>query len=181
MQTRMPPLEHPGCQGDSNSSFDVSEFKPRPITPFTIKNRLSKLGSHFKSIDEPEKPEQKKDKRKRLRKSISNWNFHTLGEKIKLFGNSTHDLGDQGTASPIKKQKAADTELLNDRKRKAEELYAQQYSTKKHKSNDGIPTPRVLHHSLAPLEAIDICTAYHHASNCTPPTGNIPSGRLPAC
>lgn len=123
---------------DSNSSFDVSEFRPRPTTPSTIKNRLSKLGSQLKStseILEKAENEQKKDKRKGLRKSLSNWNFHTLGEKMRFFGNSTHDLGD----SQPKKPESAETSLLNDRKRKAEEAYAQQFGTKKQKSNDGIP------------------------------------------
>lgn len=123
---------------DSNSSFDVSDFQPRSTTPATIKNRLSRLGSHFKSTSEdPEKAvnEQKKVKRKGLRKSISNWNFHTLGEKMKFFGNSSHDLGD----SPPKKLEDTEIVVLNDRKRKAEEVYAQQFGTKKQKSNDGVP------------------------------------------
>ena len=123
---------------DSSSSYDVSEFRPAGLTPGTIKQRWSRLTSNLRSHEDAPKPTEQdnKPKRKGLRKSISNWNFHGIGEKMKFFGASDHDLAQAD--SPVKKQQDAEKEVLNERKRKAEEAYAQQFGTKKQKSNDGI-------------------------------------------
>ncbi|RMZ80367.1 hypothetical protein DV738_g2839, partial [Chaetothyriales sp. CBS 135597] len=125
---------------DTRGSLDVSEFLP-PTTPSTIKRTLAKLGGHFKSsaddsflsTNEPKQP------RRGLRKSLSSWNLH-LGEKMHFFGTSTQDLGNPRSTTPVKKQTVADTELLDDRKRKAEAAYAEQFGTKKQKGNDGQAT-----------------------------------------
>lgn len=123
---------------DSGSSYDVSEFRPAGLTPGTIRQRWSRLTSNLRSHEDTPKPVEldNKPKRKGVRKSISNWNFHGIGEKMKFFGASDHDLAQAD--SPVKKQQDAEKEVLNERKRKAEEAYAQQFGTKKQKSNDGI-------------------------------------------
>lgn len=110
---------------DTDSTIDISEFQPRGSTPGTLKNRLTRLAQTFKPHEESSQPsaQQTKPKRKGLRKSLS-----------LFFGASTHDLVDSDT--PVKKPDDAHKELLNERKRKAEEAYAQQFGSKKRKSND---------------------------------------------
>lgn len=117
---------------DSLNSTDMAEFQPQATTPATIKQRLSKFASNFKSNDESEKgkqTEQKQPKRKGLRKSISRWSLHNLGDKVKFFGASTSDVSSKAPEEPL--------DPLTERKRKAEEIYEQSYSTKKQRANDG--------------------------------------------
>ena len=123
---------------DSGSSYDISDFKPATSTPATIKQRWSRLTTNLRSHDDTPKPleQDTKPRRKGLRKSISSWNFHGISEKMKFFGASDHDLAQAD--SPVKRQQDAEKEVLNERKRKAEEAYAQQFGTKKQKANDGI-------------------------------------------
>lgn len=119
---------------DSFNSSDLSEFRPTSTTPATLKQRLSRLASSFKlNEDTTKRPEviQAQPKRKGLRKSMSTWGFHSFGEKVKFFGASAGD-------PDAKKRGTEQVDGLNERKRKAEEAYAEQFGTKKQKNNDGI-------------------------------------------
>jgi hypothetical protein len=116
---------------DSLSSSDLNDFRPSPATPATLKQRLAKF-AHGLRPNEPSSTEQnhetKTPKRKGLRKSISTWSFH-FGDRVKFFGSQTND------STNIHANEQLST--LNDRKRKAEEAYAEQFGTKKQKANDG--------------------------------------------
>ncbi|EXJ91995.1 hypothetical protein A1O3_00545 [Capronia epimyces CBS 606.96] len=124
------------------SSVDLEEFKPAAVTPATLRQRLFKIGTAFKSheharkqVESETQPEGEKNKKKKgLRKSISMWNIHNVGGKMKTFGGSSTDL------TPKAATQDKTLEVLNDRKRKAEEAYAQQFGPKKRKSNVGQET-----------------------------------------
>jgi hypothetical protein len=126
---------------DSGSSFDVSDFQPVSAAPATIKGRLTKLVK--RNAQEKSKPQRHEPKAKKgLRKSISTWNFHALGDKMRFFGASSSDSAEDA-ASTSSQTQPDNSHLaeLNDRKRKAELAYAQQFGMKKQKSNDGLPVP----------------------------------------
>ena len=123
---------------DSLSSCDLSDFRPAPITPSTIRGKISKLVKRPNDSSTKPVPEEKKPKRKGLRKSISTWSFHNIGDKMRFFGASSTDLPAEDQPSS-KQGNDAHLQVLNERKRKAEEVYAQQFGTKKQRSNDGIP------------------------------------------
>jgi hypothetical protein len=122
---------------DNGSSFDLSDFRPLPITPSTIKGKLSKLVKRPRETSSKPVEDGNKQKKKGLRKSISTWSFHNIGDKVKFFGASSTDLPEGQDNS--KHEKNTHLAELNERKRKAEEVYAQQFGMKKQKSNDGIP------------------------------------------
>ncbi|RMZ78916.1 hypothetical protein DV737_g3674, partial [Chaetothyriales sp. CBS 132003] len=128
---------------DTRRSLDLSDLQPAPITPSTIQKTFTKLGSHFKSATEDSAlpaNEQKQSKRRGLRKSLSSWNLH-LGEKVHFFGGSTHDLANhRSAATPVKKEAVAETDVLDDRKRKAQTTDSEEFGSKKQKGNDGQPT-----------------------------------------
>ncbi|KAK5462769.1 hypothetical protein LTS15_002481 [Exophiala xenobiotica] len=131
------------------SSIDLDEFKPPAVTPATLKQRLLKIGSTFKHNEKSTKVEaqpQVEKKKKGLRKSISMWNIHNIADKRKTrAGDSTHDL-DPKPSAPDVTAHHPDKEVLNDRKRRAEEAYAEQFSTKRRKSTGGqvnLPTEPV--------------------------------------
>ena len=130
-----------------SGSFESTESKPLPATPATVnRKRLFNFRSGVKSSDDSESTiEHAMPKKRGLRKSLSTWNFHNLGDKMKIFGGSTNDLTPKATKSSKEQQKLPKTpagssknEVLDERKRKAEEVYAQQYGLKKQKSNMGI-------------------------------------------
>jgi hypothetical protein len=113
---------------DSISSSDLSDFRPQGTTSATIRQRLSKFASSLKPVAEAEKTDltdHKTPKRRGLRKSISTWSMH------KLFGASGSDADSSDSA------KVQQLDTLNERKRKAEEAYEQQFGTKKQKANNG--------------------------------------------
>ncbi len=124
------------------SSINLEEAKPPVVTPATFKQRLLKIGSAFKTGDKTSKPEAEANEKKRkgLRKSMSLWNLHGVGEKKKTHDASTSDLPPEvpkpHQIHPSSIQEV-DLALMNDRKRRAEEVYAQQYSTKRRKSAGG--------------------------------------------
>lgn len=127
---------------ESLNAEDLSEFRPATAsaTAATFRQRLSRLANPFKPSEEPTKGTEeveKQPKKKRLRKSISSWNFHTFGEKVKFFGASA---GDSSGSSNHASQPGTTEQLdvLTERKRKAEEAYAEQFGTKKQKTNYGI-------------------------------------------
>lgn len=127
---------------DSFSSTDLSEFRPAAATPATLKQRLSRLASNFRSGEDVVKATDKEPaqpKRKGLRKSISIWGFHNLGEKVKFFGTSAFDVSSAHGHNP-KHEKAEQLDVLTERKRKAEEAYAEQFGTKKQKTKYGVAT-----------------------------------------
>ncbi|KAK5046524.1 hypothetical protein LTR84_008327 [Exophiala bonariae] len=126
------------------STVDFDNLKPTAITPGTFKQRLARIGSAFKAAHHSNKPEvdtQDAKKRKGLRKSMSLWNLNNISGKTKTVGaQSILDLNSVA-ADPQKTTADHDLEVLNDRKRRAEVAYAQQFGTKKRKSNVGIPEP----------------------------------------
>lgn len=125
------------------SSTDIDESKPIAVTPGTFKQRLARIGSAFKSNHHSSKPEadtQDAKKKRGLRKSMSLWNLHNIAGKSKSAGLSTHDLAST-VAQPQSNTVKSDLDVLNDRKRRAEEAYAQQFGMKKRKSNVGLAEP----------------------------------------
>jgi len=125
----------------------MDDMKPTPVTPGTFKQRLARLGSAFKSSHHATKPESKPEaepqdakKKNGLRKSMSLWNLHNIAGKSKMAAQSTVDLSTMGPRSQ-KTSMNSDLDLLNDRKRRAEEAYAQQFGMKKRKSNVGLAEP----------------------------------------
>lgn len=125
-------------------STDHDEIKPTAVTPGTFKQRLARIGSAFKSNHHSNKPEadvQDAKKSKGLRKSMSLWNLHNIGGKSKDAGaQSILDLGSV-TADPQKATPDHEVDVLNDRKRRAEVAYAQQFGSKKRKSNVVVAEP----------------------------------------
>lgn len=125
---------------ESFDSEDLAEFKVGSTTPGTLKQRFAKFASTIKGRAEGQKNrgdgqkevdgEQKEPKRKGLRKSISTWSLHGFSDKVKFFSTDT-------PTTPAKDPEQERIQALNDRKRKAEETYAQQFGTKKQKANDG--------------------------------------------
>jgi hypothetical protein len=120
---------------------------PAPA-PTTTKKGIFRFGGGRGSEESVRTAEETKaaKERKGLRKSISIWHFQSLGEKI--FGGSTGDAvsetsTDTTTDKPGRAQKdkntetVADIDNLNERKRKAEKAYAQQFGLKRQKSNIG--------------------------------------------
>ncbi|KIW87569.1 uncharacterized protein Z519_11893 [Cladophialophora bantiana CBS 173.52] len=116
-----------------HSSIDVDEFKPEAVIAPTLKQRLFKFGTKARAKENTTRVEVERISKKKngLRKSISLWNLHSDKKK-------TADWPD----SPEKKTSApshnSDLDLLNDRKRRAEEAYAQQFGIKRRKSNVGL-------------------------------------------
>lgn len=122
------------------ASIDLDEFKPPATTPATLKQRLFKIGSAFKPNEKATKADTEPHTEKKkggLRKSMSMWNIHHIGDKAKTRGTST----DEPTPKARIENKAAvqesNGEVLNERKRRAEEAYAQQFGTKRRKSTGG--------------------------------------------
>jgi type II secretory pathway pseudopilin PulG len=147
------------------SSIDIEEFNPPAVTPATLKQRLVKFGTAFKhsnnnsnteNIGKAEADTQNARKKKGLRKSMSMWN---IGGKKKSLNDSSHEsmpkavLPSKLSVTPIPKQ---DIEVLDGRKRKAEELYAQQFGMKKRKSVAG------LHNSATEDEAEEMPSPKRH-------------------
>ena len=148
---------HASPAGDIDTDSDATPRASKPLpptpTPGTTKKSIFRFGvgrhseESARTVEEvPKIPKE----RKSLRKSISVWNLHALGEKI--FGGSTNDAASEISVDTItdkrgrvqkdkKTSTAADVDIVNERKRKAEEAYAQQFGTKKHKSNLGQSTP----------------------------------------
>ena len=137
---------------DTDSVATPQPSKPLPptSTPLTTKKNIFKFGGVRTSEDSAhtieEVPKNAKE-RKGLRKSISIWNFQALGDKI--FGGSTKDSASETSTDTITDKRGgeekdkktgavADLDVLNERKRKAEEAYAQQFGLKKQKSNLGL-------------------------------------------
>ncbi|KIX94177.1 uncharacterized protein Z520_10204 [Fonsecaea multimorphosa CBS 102226] len=130
------------------SSIDLSEFKPETTIAPTLKQRLFKFGTKARSKENTSKVEGEPAAKKKngLRKSMSLWNLHSDKRKAA-----------DGSESPEKKSSASshnsDLEVLNDRKRRAEEAYAQQFGMKRRKSNVGLATATSGDHALEEMEA----------------------------
>ncbi|KAJ9636512.1 hypothetical protein H2204_005345 [Knufia peltigerae] len=128
------------------SSVDVDEFKPPAVTPSTLKQRLFKIGSTFKPNERAgkiEDPLPREKKKKGLRKSISMWNLSHLGDKKKAReADLDHDPAPQTATSTV--PAPGDKNVLNERKRRAEEAYVQQFGSKRRKSTGAqIPLPEL--------------------------------------
>ncbi|KAI1622035.1 hypothetical protein EDD37DRAFT_636882 [Exophiala viscosa] len=154
------------------SSIDIDEFKPPTVTPGTLKQRLFKIGTAFKPHEKATKadaaPPNEKKKRG-LRKSISMWNIGHKGDKVKTRGPSTDD---QTLKAPMPTETAVhdpNVEVLNERKRRAEEAYAVQFGTKRRKSTGGqVVLPDLAATAPAPT---DIPPLPVHRSLSKTPTG----------
>ncbi len=113
--------------------------KPLPPTPavkhvtFSCTPVPDPLGDNQEPV--PELPTTTKHKERRgLRKSISNFNFQALSEKMKIFSGSEHEAAavePVGRKKPVHKSDSTRLDILNERKRKAEEAYAAQFGSKK--------------------------------------------------
>ena len=119
------------------SSIDINEFNPAPAAAPTFTQRLFKFGGSKVKVNEITSKHvedaQPAKKKKGLRKSISMWNVK--GDKKKTVPESTSPQ-----KNPAASSHASDLEVLNDRKRRAEEAYAQQFGTKRRKSLTGLVT-----------------------------------------
>jgi hypothetical protein len=144
------------CDRDSDATPRAT--KPPPSTPApvpaptTTRKSIFRFGGGRSSEESARTVEETKavKARKGLKKSISIWNFQSLGEKI--FGGSTSDAASE-TSTDIITDKArrawkdkktgtvTDIDNLNERKRKAEKAYAQQFGLKRQKSNIGQSVP----------------------------------------
>lgn len=144
------PRASAASRASTSSSIDINEFKPLPATPSTFKNTVKRLGQKLRNPEivhgkrnEPCLVADDKQKR-RLRKSVSTW---------KLFGNLKPASEAEDREDPVAKQPrggrtlrafrsakaeaaqadadadAAYKAILDERKRKAEAIYAEQYST----------------------------------------------------
>ena len=121
----------------SKAELDNASIDTELETPATTKRRFFNFRSKTKSSgDQPEqKASSPKRLRKGLRKSLSIWNFNSE-DKVK----STDESSTIATPKPLSKAikqtpLKVEKKVLNDRKRKAEEAYAQQFGLKKRKSN----------------------------------------------
>ncbi|KAJ9649910.1 hypothetical protein H2198_010767 [Neophaeococcomyces mojaviensis] len=143
----------------TSSSFDINDFKPLPPTPSTLTTTIKRLGQKFKPGEAKANPPTKavdlkaqRSPKKGLRKSMSTW---------KIFSTSISDLDSDETANAnnvsvrtnntIKSRDKMRTKIvpisddvqrsvLDDRKRKAEIAYAEQFGVikKKQKDNSGL-------------------------------------------
>ncbi len=136
-------------------SLSEDERKPLPPTPATTKRNTFQFGGNQPGSEDSAQPTETEAKtsrqRKGLRKSISLWNFHGLADKI--FGGAGSDAASEtSTESKQEKRRSkksdaavvgtmANVDVLNERKRKADEAYAQQFGMKKQKSNAGLTRP----------------------------------------
>lgn len=135
------------------SSIDINEFKPLPATPSTFKTTIKRLGRRVvnsKSADTVEPPmvssKPVAKAKKRLRKSMSTW---------KIFGNSLSDCEEDANLSTDNESSTSKTAktpktvtkarldrdvassykfVLDERKRKAEIAYSQQFGTARKRS-----------------------------------------------
>jgi hypothetical protein len=124
--------------------------KPLPPTPPT-KHVTFSCAPVRESLEEQEQVTElptthKRKERKGLRRSISNFNFHSLSEKMKIFSGQSYEVAAAEAAEKKKAQKLdSGVEILNERKRKADEAYAAQFGFKKQKftisSTSCVPGP----------------------------------------
>ena len=140
-------------QKRESGSLSEEERKPLPPTPATTKRNVFRFGGNQRGSEDSTRPTETEVKntkqRKGLRKSISMWNFHGLADKMNIFGGARSDTASETSNSSkpekgkSKKDNAADfstlasVDVLNERKRKADEAYDQQFGVKKQKSNVG--------------------------------------------
>lgn len=138
-----------------SSSLDINEFKPLPEPPSTIKNTIKRFSQKLKSTktDLKQEPVDRVDfgtikaSKKGLRKSMSTW-FNNPGESntddessvpptpesIKP-SRSIHNLKTLRFRNRGRVEKKSDDQtksILDDRKRKAEIAYAEQFGTARH-------------------------------------------------
>ena len=110
--------------------------KPLPLTPPTkhVTFSCTPIRESFdEETTEQDRPTPRRKERRGLRKSISNFNFQALSEKMKIFGGSSNDTGAETGEKKKMHKHDAGADLMNERKRKAEEAYAAQFGFKKQK------------------------------------------------
>ena len=112
--------------------------KPLPFTPAIKHVTFSCTPGHERGDDDQvrELPTIKRHSRRGLRKSISNFNFQALSEKMKIFGGPSHDPAievEEKRKKVFQKLDGMGIDILNDRKRKADQAYAAQFGFKKQK------------------------------------------------
>jgi hypothetical protein len=159
--------------------------KPLPPTPATKHVTFSctpvRESPEDKAEHAPDLPTSNKRKSRRgLRKSISNFSFQTLSEKIRIF--ATHE---PPPMSPTEKEKDKEEEkgkpksaskphlkgadILSERKRKADEAYALQFGFKKARPT-GAPPPSSSTAAPAPLHASSTSISFSTSSSSSTST-----------
>lgn len=126
----------------------IESGKPLPPTPATKHVTFSCTPAH-ESLEEHanELLTTKRKERRSLRRSISNFNFHGLSEKMKFFGGPSNDAASEAQGKMEAPKPEIGINILNERKRKADEEYAVQFGFKKQKfgtqPNPPAPSPNV--------------------------------------
>ena len=122
-----------------NTSLEDQKSSVEAETPATTKRRFFGFRKTTQSVDDDTKQKANSPKKLRrgLRKSLSIWNFHSSETDSQVSLQSTVHSPPKPkpiskTLSPAKNEKR----VLDERKRKAEELYAKQFSVKKLKPNN---------------------------------------------
>jgi len=126
-----------------SNSMEREDVEPMPISTTTPKQGFSRFRGTSSKDGEKTKAALPKKARKGLKKSLSTWNFHHLGEKMKIFGGSTSDLTPKAANDANSRQNKLSSigeniHVLNERKRKADIAYAAQFGLKKQRSNIGL-------------------------------------------
>lgn len=204
------PTNAPSSRMSISSSIDINEFKPLPPTPTTFKATMKRIGHKFKAGDshhQQQKPDATvrtlRTPRKGLRKSISTWKFFdsTASEADdegapNVTKNEYKTIRDTASSRTLKllgrrtQQPQVDQSvaLLDERKRKAEIAYAEQFGNSKKKqkpdfSSAAIPgdidnefESRTVRHRSAVFTPSVLIPPSEHAQL---PTGNTEALPLP--
>lgn len=149
----------PSSRMSMSSSIDINEFKPLPPTPTTFKATMKRIGHKFRPSDVvPQQhkvdttPKPSKASRKGLRKSFSTWKFfdstaseaddEAVPDMPKTEHKTIRNTASSRTLRLLGRHKQqpdidASVALLEERKRKAEIAYAEQFGTsrKRHKQD----------------------------------------------
>lgn len=175
-ESELTPRQSP--DGSRRSSIDINEFKPLPATPSAFRATIKAFGQKLKQRDsacsspvkrsipdshEKERKRPQQHRRRGLRKSVTSW---------KIFNNSTSDAesamtrdvetGDDNSvktnntarmlrsmiSKPRVKSDSPQKATLDDRKRKAEIAYAEQFGTASKKQKQEVIPPES---SFAPI------------------------------
>lgn len=147
------PRASAASRASTSSSIDISEFKPLPATPSTFRNTIKRIGQKVVNSKPAHAlehitaaPQSEKKPRRGLKKSMSTW---------KIFSNSASDTEDASnlttddesynsktktySSKTIKPKRSltnnapSQKEILDERKRKAEIAYSEQFGTTRKK------------------------------------------------
>ncbi|KAK5938071.1 hypothetical protein PMZ80_009660 [Knufia obscura] len=157
----------PSIAGSTSSSIDINEFKPLPATPSTFKTTIKRFGQKLKQKDPGRLPvtdlmiadsfpnQSRQQQRKGLRISVSSWKIFsgaTSDTESKASSiaeeDDNHSVKTNNTArtlrSMVRKPRAqtntSQKAVLDDRKRKAEIAYAEQFGATNKKQKQKVPS-----------------------------------------